>query len=354
VAILDASSAGIAVRQRMNISGTALNGPLAVVVAYDRLCLFEFGIAVEIFGIPRPEMGEDWYRFAIAAAEPPPLRAQGNLELRGDGGLELLERADLIVLPGWRDAREDPPTALIGALQAAHARGARIMSLCSGVFLLARAGLLQGKTATTHWRYAELLRERYPDILVDADMLYADEGAILSSAGSAAGIDLCLHVIRRDYGPAAANMVARRLVVPPHREGGQAQYVERAVAPAREGARLGPLFDWMREHLHEPLPMKRLTTQVGMSERTLIRRFKASTGLAPGEWLLEERLSQAKVLLEESGRSIDDVAEGCGLGSGENLRRHFRRRYGASPGGYRARFGQTPGSPSALAPGPNR
>jgi len=177
---------------------------------------------------------------------------------------------------------------------------------------------------------------------VNADVLYADEGAILSSAGSAAGIDLCLHVIRQDYGPAAANMVARRLVVPPHREGGQAQYIERAVAPAREGARLGPLFDWMRNRLHEPLPIKRLAAQAGMSERTLVRRFKAATGLAPGEWLLEERLSQAKILLEESQRSIDDVAEGCGLGTAENLRRHFRRRYGASPGGYRARFAHAP------------
>ena len=320
----------------------ATHGPLVVAVAFDRPCLFEFGIVVEVFGLPRPEMGADWYRFAVAAAEPLPLRGPGGLELRGDGGLELLAQADLVVLPGWRDAREDPPQALVEALQAAHARGARIMSLCTGVFVLAKAGLLEGKTATSHWREAGLLRERYPDILVDADVLYADEGEILSSAGSAAGIDLCLHVVRRDYGPAAANMVARRLVVPPHREGGQAQFVERAVAPAREGARLGPLFDWIRAHLHEPLPLARLAAQAGMSERTLIRRFKAATGLSPGEWVLEERLSQAKTLLEESRRPIEDVAEGCGLGTGENLRRHFRRRFGASPGGYRARFGQPP------------
>jgi AraC family transcriptional activator FtrA len=316
-------------------------GPLVVAVAYDRPCLFEFAIAVEIFGLPRPEMGPDWYRFAIAAAEPPPVRGPGGLRVLGDGGLELLGAADLVVLPGWRDATEDPPQSLVEAVQAAHARGARIMSLCAGVFVLAKAGLLNGRTATVHWRDAELLRERYPDIVVDADVLYADEGEILSSAGSAAAIDLCLHVVRRDYGPAAANKVARRLVVPPHREGGQAQFVERAVAPAREGARLGPLFDWIRGRLHEPLPLSRLAAQAAMSERTLIRRFKAATGLAPGEWLLEERLAQAKILLEESVRSIDDVAEGCGLGSAENLRRHFRRRYGASPGGYRARFGQT-------------
>ncbi|HEY3948707.1 transcriptional regulator FtrA [Phenylobacterium sp.] len=320
----------------------ATRGPLVVVVAYDRLCIFEFGIAYEVFGLPRPEMGEDWYRFAVAAAEPVPLRGPVGLEVLGDGGLELLAAADLIVLPGWRDAREDPPAPLVEALQTAQARGARIMSLCSGVFVLAKAGLLDGRTATTHWRYASLLRERYPDIRVDADVLYADEGAILSSAGSAAGIDLCLHVVRHDFGPAAANVVARRLVVPPHREGGQAQFIERAVAPAREGARLGPLFDWIRERLHEPLPLKRLAAQAGMSERTLIRRFKAATGLSPGEWLLEERLAQAKTLLEESRRPIDDVAEGCGLGSGENLRRHFRRRFDASPGRYRARFGRAP------------
>lgn len=314
-------------------------GPLVVALAFDRQCMFEFGIAMEVFGLSRPEMGPGWYRFAIAASEPGPLRAAGGIEIRGDGGLELLEAADMIVVPGWRNAREDPPPPLLAALRQAHARGARIVSLCSGVFVLAQAGLLEGKPATTHWRYADLLRARHPEIEVDANVLYADAGDVLTSAGSAAGLDLCLHIVRRDFGPAAANLVARRLVIPPHREGGQAQYIERAIAPVREAARLGPLLDWVRQHLDEPLPIGRLSRQAGMSERTLIRRFKGATGLAPGEWLLEERLSQAKVLLETTRRPVDDVAEGCGLGTPENLRRHFRRRFGASPAAYRAQFG---------------
>jgi AraC family transcriptional activator FtrA len=316
----------------------ATHGPLVVALAFDRQCMFEFGIAVEVFALPRPEMGPDWYRFAIAASEPGPLRADGGIEIRGDGGLELLERADTIIVPGWRDANEDPPEPLIQALCEAHRRGARLVSLCSGVFVLAHAGLLSGRSATTHWRYADLLAERYPAIQVNKNVLYADEGDLLTSAGSAAGIDLCLHIVRRDYGPEAANLVARRLVVPPHREGGQAQYVERSVAPAHEGARLGPLFDWMRQQLHQPQPLSQLARQAGMSQRTLLRRFKAATGVAPHEWLLEERLAQAKVLLETTSRSVLDIAGGCGLGAAENLRRHFRRRFCTSPSAYRAMF----------------
>lgn len=317
----------------------AENGPLVVALAFDHQCMFELGIAVEVFGLPRPEMGDGWYRFAIAASEPGPLRAGGGIEIRGDGGLELLQFADTIIIPGWRDAREDPSAALVGALQAAYQRGARLVSLCSGVFVLAKARLLRGRIATTHWRYADLLAERYPDIQVNARVLYTDEDDLLTSAGSAAGIDLCLHIVRRDFGPEAANVVARRLVMPPHREGGQAQYVERSVAPAREGARLAPLFDWMRERLNLPLQLGKLARRAGMSERTFLRRFKAATGMSPRQWLLEERLDQAKVLLETSNRSVGDIAEGCGLGSAENLRRHFRRRFGTSPGAYRVTFG---------------
>ncbi len=191
-----------------------------VVLAYDGLCTFEFGVAVEIFGLPRPEMGPDWYRFAVAGLDPGPMRAEGGVRLLADGGLELLERAGTIVVPGWRGADEPVPGALATALRAAAARGARILSICSGVFVLAAAGLLDGRRATTHWRHAEALAARHPGIRVTPDVLYVDEGPILTSAGSAAGIYLCLHLVRRDFGPAAANAVARRLVVPPHRDGG--------------------------------------------------------------------------------------------------------------------------------------
>jgi AraC family transcriptional activator FtrA len=313
---------------------------MVVAVAYDGLCLFEFGAVVEIFGLPRPEMGSNWYRFAVAAAEPGRLRALGSAHIAGDGGLELLGRADTIIVAGWRDVVEDPPAALVRALRTAHLRGARLVSICSGTFVLAAAGVLSGRNATTHWRYADCLRQKYPDIRVNADVLYIDEGDVLTSAGSAAGIDLCLHIVRRDFGPNAANTIARRLVIPPHREGGQAQYVERAVAPAREGGRFGSLFDRMRKRLHEPQSVSRLAAAAGMSRRTFLRRFKAATGSSPAAWLLEERLTEARSLLETTRRSIDDVASACGVGTADNLRHHFRRRFGVSPAGYRASFGR--------------
>ncbi|MFZ2870855.1 DJ-1/PfpI family protein, partial [Zavarzinia sp.] len=188
--------------------------PLVVALAYDGLCTFEFGLAVEVFGLPRPEMGPDWYRFAVASVDPGPLRATGGVRLLVDGGLEMLDQAGTIIVPGWRGADVPVPEALREALRRAAGRGARLLSICSGVFVLAAAGLLEGRRATTHWRYAARLAAAYPAIMVDADVLYVDEGQVLTSAGSAAGLDLCLHLVRRDFGAEAANRVARRLAVP--------------------------------------------------------------------------------------------------------------------------------------------
>ncbi|MGE0726385.1 MAG: transcriptional regulator FtrA [Alphaproteobacteria bacterium] len=307
------------------------------VVAYDGLCTFEFGIAVEVFGLPRPEMGPDWYRFAVAAAEPGPLSAIGGIRVDADGGLERLKGVGTVVVPGWRDAAEPPPAALVDTLRGAHARGARLVSLCSGVFVLAATGLLDGRRATTHWRYAALLAERHPTIRIDPDVLYVDEGDMLTAAGSAAGLDLCVHIVRRDFGPRAANRVARRLVIPPHREGGQAQYVERPV-PAREGARLSGLLDRMRKRIGEDWPVERIAREAAMSERTLMRKFRETTGASPGEWLIGERLAHARMLLEERRMPVERLAEECGFGSTDTLRHHFRRRFGVSPRSYRARF----------------
>lgn len=212
---------------------------LVVALAYDGLCTFEFGVAVEVFGLARPEMGEDWYRFAVAAVDDGEMRATGGVRFTADGGLELVEQAGTIIVPGWRGMDAPVPDALCAALQRAHAKGARLLSICSGVFVLAASGLLDGKRATTHWRYTEALKERYPAITVLPDVLYVDEGTVLTSAGSAAGIDLCLHLIRRDFGTKAANMVARRLVVPPHRDGGQAQFIDKAVPELHERQGLG-------------------------------------------------------------------------------------------------------------------
>lgn len=322
-----------------NTSTPALHGPHVVALVYDELCTFEFGVACEIFGLPRPEMGEDWYRFSVCGIEDGPLRAAGGLLVQVDRGLDILQEADLIIAPGWRGIASPVPAPLITALQAASNRGARVMSLCSGVAVLAAAGLLAGRKATTHWRYVDVIVARYPDVTVDADVLYVDEGAVLTAAGSAAAIDLCLHVVRRDFGPEAANSVARRLVVPPHREGGQAQYIETPVLRQREGARLGPLLDWMRQRLHEEQPIVTLAERAGMSVRTFQRRFEATTGMAPGEWLLAERLRYARDLLEkETARSLDDVAVASGFGSLATMRHHFREKLAVSPSDYRKQF----------------
>jgi AraC family transcriptional regulator, transcriptional activator FtrA len=324
---------------------------LVVALAYDRLCAFEFGIATEVFGLPRPEMGPDWYRFAVCSVDSGPLRATGGFQVMTDGGLDLLDEAGTIVVPGWRGGFGEPvPPALLESLRRAHERGARLMSICSGVFVLAATGLLSGKRATTHWHHVDQLARAYPDIRVEPDVLYVDEGSILTSAGSAAGIDLCLHVVRHDFGSAIANRLARRLVVPPHREGGQAQFIERPVPPVREGARLGPLFDRMRSRLAENQTVADLAVEAGMSLRTFLRRFKAATGMPPGEWLLGERLMRARELLETTVHSIDDIAAASGFGSSATLRHHFRARLGTSPGAYRSRFAR--GATGAPAPRP--
>jgi AraC family transcriptional regulator, transcriptional activator FtrA len=315
-------------------------GPLVVVIAYDRLCTFEFGVAYEVFGLPRPEMGKTWYRYAVAAVENGPLRAAGGLTVAADHGIDVLEQADLIIVPGWRTIDAPAPVELLAALQRALARGARVMSLCSGISVLAQAGILAGLKATTHWRYAASIAARYPDIALDPAVLYVDNGQVLTAAGSAAGIDLCLHVVRRDFGTEAANSVARRLVVPPHREGGQAQFIVSPVARDYERERLGPLFDWIRGNLAGDLSLEQLAHRAGMSLRSFQRRFEELTGVAPGEWIAAARLREAQRQLETTGHaSLEDIAAGVGFGSASNMRHHFRLRLGISPAAYRRQFG---------------
>ena len=309
-----------------------------VVLAYDGLCTFEFGVAVEIFGLPRPEMGESWYRFAVAGVDEGELRATGGIRILADGDLSLLEHADLILVPGWRGIDAAVPDALCDALRRASARGCQLLSICSGVFVLAATGLLNGRKATTHWRYIEALKTRYPAIDVVEDVLYQDEGDILTSAGSAAGIDLCLHVVRRDYGMEAANRVARRLVIPPHRDGSQTQQLSRPVAQLRESQRLGQLFDFLHQHLALTHTVDSLARRVGMSQRTFLRRFQDATGTTPTRWLLNERLLRAKDYLENSKLSIDSIAEQTGFGQAATLRHHFRQHYALSPARYRKQF----------------
>jgi len=316
---------------------------LVVALVYDRLCTFEFGCVTELFALERPELELDWYRFAVCAVEPGPLRAAGGITVAAPYSLRLLDRAATIVVPGWRDADELPPAPLLRKIRAAYLRGARLCSICSGVFVLAAAGVLDGKTVTTHWRYADKLARRYPQLRVQPDALYVDEGQVMTSAGSAAGLDMLLHLVRRDYGSAIANRVAQRLVVPPHREGGQAQFVPRPVPPD-EGGRVARLMDWVRANPALPHTLRSLAERAAMSPRTLQRQFHDATGMAPYEWLVRERVAIARELLEsQNAMSMAWVAQKAGFGSEESLRRHFRRIALTSPGAYRKKFGADPG-----------
>jgi len=312
-----------------------------VALAYDRLCTFEFGCAVELFALPRPELPVKWYEFAVCAAERAPLRAAGGIELRVRHPLRLLDSADTIVIPGWRDPAEMPPPLVLAKLRRALARGARLCSICSGVFVLAAAGVLDGRRATTHWKYAAQLAASYPRIHVEPNALYVDEGQVLTSAGSAAGLDMLLHLVRRDFGAKIANQVAQRLVLAPHREGDQAQFVPRPLAADGRG-RLARLMDFVRAHPSAPHTLASLAARAAMSTRTLQREFAASTGLAPHRWLVAERIERAKELLETTRLTAGSIAARVGLGSAESLRHHFRRRVGTTPQQYRQRFSRRP------------
>ena len=311
--------------------------PLVVTLAYDRLAMFEFGIAAEFFALARPELDFVPYRFAVAAADPPPLRALGGVRVEVDGGLELLAEANLIVVPGWRDLEDQPLPEIIRALRDAAERGARVVSICSGVFLLAHAGLLDGRRATTHWRYTEKLARLFPKIRVEPDVLYVDEGNVMTSAGSAAGIDLLLHLVRKDYGPHIANTFARRMVVPPHRDGGQSQFVVQPIA-VRTNDRIASVADWMAGNLSQAITIEALADRAAMSVRTFTRRFRAATGAAPIEWLIRLRVRRAQDLLETTGASIDQIADIAGFGAPETLRHHFRKVVGTSPSVWRNSF----------------
>ena len=310
---------------------------LVVALAYDQLCTFEFGFTVEVFALERPELGVEWYDFAVCAAERGPVRAAGGILVQAPHDLSLLARADTIVIPGWRDADEAPPPELLAHIRAAHARGARLCSICSGVFVLAAAGVLDGQQATTHWRYADRLARRYPKIRVRPDDLYVDNGQVITSAGSAAGLDMLLHLVRRDYGSHVGNLVAQRLVMPPHRDGGQAQFLPRPMAHDEQG-RLAKLLDWLRRHPAGPHTVASMAQRAAMSPRTLQRQFREATGMGPTEWLAHERVALAKDLLESPQVALAQVAERAGFGSEESLRHHFRRIAGTTPGAYRRAF----------------
>ncbi|HEU5033468.1 MAG TPA: helix-turn-helix domain-containing protein [Mycobacteriales bacterium] len=297
---------------------------------------FELAVACEVFGIDRSRLVDDWYEFKLCAAEPPPVRTAAGLVLDSPYGLDDLVAADTVVVPA---AGEDPAArpALLEALRAAYANGARIASICTGAFLLAEAGLLDGRRATTHWAHADDLARRYPTVDVDPNVLYVEDGPIFTSAGTAAGIDLCLHLVRLDLGMEVANMIARRMVVPPHRHGGQAQFVQTPM-PRAEPDSLAPVLDWALAHLDEPLTLADLAGQAHTSVRTLVRRFADATGTTPLQWLLAQRIRRAQHLLESTEEPVERIAALSGFGSAANLRQHFIRSVGVPPMHYRRTF----------------
>lgn len=305
-------------------------------LVYDGLSMFEFSIVGEVFGLPRPELNP-WYQFSIAALETGRLRSNSGLAVNADGGLGVLDHAGTILLPGWRDTNEKPPEILLKKLRRAHREGARIGSICNAAFILAETGLLDGLKATTHWRCAEALAARYPQIEVAPDVLYIDCGQMLTSAGSAAGIDLCLHIVRQDCGVSIANKVARRLVVPPHRAGGQKQFIESPIEEAPETS-MAEALEAIRSHLNEPHTVSSMAGLAGLSKRTFARRFSQMNGTSPYVWLLNERIRKAQALLETSDRSIDHIAEACGFSDTQTLRLRFKQLVGTPPSVYRKTF----------------
>lgn len=313
----------------------ALRSVAAVITA--PVPAFELGVVSEVFGLDRTADGLPGFDFAVCAVEEPPIATSSGFSIDTPHRLERLTGADLIAVPGWPVDCE-PPTALVEALHAAVARGARVMSVCSGAFLLAAAGLLDGRRATTHWKYAERLAARFPRIDVDPNVLYIDEAAVLTSAGTAAGIDLCLHIVRQEFGVAVASAIARRMIVPPHREGGQAQYIETPLPAEHRRDDLGPVLAWAQAHLDRPVGVATLARRAHMSDRTFARRFAQAMGTTPHRWLVLRRLELAQRMLEETALDVEEVARRSGFGSAATLRHHFARWRGTSPVLYRRLF----------------
>ena len=322
----------------VDVRKKAAKAPLVAAVIAENISPFEFAVACEVFGIDRSkDIGRPWYRFVVCSADPPPITTQVGFTIDTPYGLEVLDEADTIVVPAT-PSPDRPSEALVDALRRAHGRGARLMSLCTGAFTLAAAGLLDGRRATTHWMWADELARRFPAVKVDPRVLYIDEGDVLTSAGTAAGIDLCLHVVRLDFGAEAANITARRMVVAPHRDGGQAQFVRQPVPPPLPNDPFADTLVWAQEHLDEPIAVDELADRAAMSPRTFARRFQEQHGTTPHQWLLRQRVIYAQRLLETTDLPVDIIADQCGLGTATNLRQHFQRVVRTTPTAYRRTF----------------
>ncbi len=308
------------------------------VIAFDGISPFHLSVPCAVFGEDRRAVGVPLFELLVCAAESGALRTTAGFSLTAPYGLDDLDKAGIVIVPSWRNPAEEPPATLIQALQRAHGRGARVVGLCLGTYLLAAAGLLDGRPATTHWAWTDDLAQRYPTIEVRPDVLYVDDGDIVTSAGVAAGIDCCLHLLRTLCGAEVAGRVARRMVVPPHRLGGQAQYIEQPVKGASAVDRFAQMLEWVQAHLDRPHTLNSLAARACMSRRTFTRRFRQSTGTTVGTWLLGQRLALAQRLLESTDLSVDRVAQMAGFGSAVSLRQHFNASLKTSPARYRKEF----------------
>ncbi|HSJ59816.1 MAG TPA: helix-turn-helix domain-containing protein [Jiangellaceae bacterium] len=292
---------------------------------------FDLAVACEVFGLRRPELGVEWYDHRLAGVIRPVV-VNGGWTLDPPFGLEAIEDADTVIVPA---CPHEPPTTMVEALRTAYERGARMVSFCGGAFALAAAGILDGRSATTHWMDIDDLARRFPKVRVESDVLYVDEGQVLTSAGTASGIDLALHIVRLDYGPEVANKVARRMVTAPHREGGQSQFAFTPVPVSGFGDAIGAVMDWMFEHVDEPMTVDQLARFAAMSPRHFARRFVEATGTTPVRWLTHQRILRAQDLLAATSLPVDVIASRVGFGTAANLRQHFRRETSTTPAAYR-------------------
>ncbi|RZU33309.1 helix-turn-helix domain-containing protein [Blastococcus saxobsidens] len=310
---------------------------VSALVADGLVGSFGVGVAAEVFGYDRRQLGLPRFDFALVSEQPGLLRTDTGIAIAVEHGLDRLDRSDIVLITAWELYEEDPSAALLDALRAAAARGAVLVSHCTGAFVLAAAGLLDGMRVTTHWKYAGELAARFPRLDVDPSVLYVDNGSIITGAGTAAGVDTLLHLLRREWGAAAANALAREMVVPPHRDGGQAQFVD-APVPACQDDLLGVVLEWAGRNLAEDISVDVLARRALMSPRSFARRFRATTGTTPHAWLLGQRLAAAEELLENSDASVEEVARLVGFGTAAGLREQFTRRRGVSPRAYRRTF----------------
>ena len=310
------------------------------VLAYEGVSSFGLGVTAEIFGCDRSAEGLPSYDYTVTAVAPGVIRTDAGLPIVVEAGLDRLSAADLGIVVCWDQTDVLPPAPVLEALRAITERGGRVLSQCTGAFVLAAAGLLDGRRATTHWRWADEFASRYPAVHVDPGVLYVADGPVITSAGTAAGIDACLHLLRLEHGTAVANAVARRMVVPPHRDGGQAQYVPVIVSKADDPANLAAVQQWTLQHLDEPISVDDLAARALMSPRNFARQFATRTGTTPHQWLIGQRISRAQELLEHTAEPVERIAAECGL-TPLMLRRHFARRCGTTPQAWRRTFSQT-------------